>query len=44
MRKNGLLQAVSQLDMLLAMFGEAPERVRKAAEEFKEALKEWANT
>jgi hypothetical protein len=43
MRKSALLQAVSQLDMLLAMFGEAPERVQNSAKEFKEALAEWAN-
>lgn len=35
--------AVSQLDMLLAAFANAPERVQKAAIEFKDSLKEWAN-
>jgi len=43
-RKAGLLAAISQLDMLLAMFGEAPERVKKAANEFRDSLKEWANS
>jgi hypothetical protein len=42
MRKAGLLQAISQLDMLIQMFGEAPKRVLESATEFKEALKEWA--
>jgi hypothetical protein len=42
-RKAGLLQAVTQLDMLLQCFGDAPEKVKKTATEFKEALKEWAN-
>lgn len=41
--KAGILMAVSQLDMLIQAFGTAPERVQKAAQEFKDALKEWAN-
>lgn len=42
-RKAGLLSAITQLDMLLQMFGDAPERVKKAAGEFRDALKEWAD-
>jgi hypothetical protein len=38
-----LLLAVTQLDQLAVAFGEAPERVKNAAEEFKAALKEWAS-
>lgn len=37
-----LLQAVSQLDLLVANMGDAPDRVKAAAEEFKAALTEWA--
>jgi hypothetical protein len=40
--KAGLLLAISQLNMLVEAFGNAPERVKKSAEEFREALKEWA--
>jgi len=43
-RKSGLLQAISQLDMLLQFFGEAPERVKKSAAEFRDALKEWSDS
>lgn len=43
MRKANLLMAVSQLEMLTQAFGEAPERVKKAAEEFQNSLKEWAD-
>lgn len=42
-QKAGILMAVAQLDMLVKAFGEAPERVQKAAKEFQESLKEWAN-
>jgi hypothetical protein len=42
-QKSGLLLAISQLDMLLEAFGNAPDRVKAAAKEFKEALNEWAN-
>jgi hypothetical protein len=42
MKKAGLLQAISQLDMLLSLFTEAPDRVKEAAEEFRNALKEWS--
>lgn len=39
-----LLQALPQLDMLIGAFGQdAPERVQKAAVEFRDSLKEWAN-
>jgi len=44
MRKAGLLQAIGQLDMLIQVFGEAPERVKNAAKEFRAALKEWAES
>jgi hypothetical protein len=44
MRKAGLLQAITQLDMLIQVFGEAPERVKNAAKEFRAALKEWAES
>jgi hypothetical protein len=43
MRKAALIQAVSQLDMMLGVFGEAPEKVKKAAQEFRDALKEWSD-
>lgn len=43
-RKAGLLQAVSQIDMLIQFFGEAPARVKLAATEFRDALKEWSET
>lgn len=43
MRKVALLQAISQLDMLIEFFGDAPERVQKSSKEFRDALKEWAN-
>jgi len=42
-KKAMLLLAVTQLDQLAVAFGEAPERVKNAAEEFKAALKEWAS-
>lgn len=40
--KSALLLAISQLDMLVSAFGNAPERVKKAAKEFQDSLKEWA--
>ena len=43
-RKSQLLLAVSQLDMLLQLFGESPERVQKSTAEFREALNEWASS
>ena len=43
MRKAGLLSAVAQLNLLIGAFGTAPDRVVKAAKEFKESLVEWAN-
>jgi hypothetical protein len=43
MRKAALMQAVSQLDMLLTMFSDAPEKVQKAAKAFRDALEEWSN-
>lgn len=42
LQKVGLLQAVAQLDMLVSMFPNAPERVKKAGEEFRDSLKDWA--
>lgn len=42
-QKAGVLLAVSQLDMLISAFANAPERVKKAAVELKKSLKEWAN-
>lgn len=42
MEKVMLLQAIAQLDMLVEMFQSAPERVKKSAVEFRDALKEWA--
>ena len=41
-RKAGLLQAVSQIDMMLQFFGDSPEYVKKAATEFRDALKKWS--
>lgn len=38
-----LLQAVSQLDLLVNAFSNAPERVRKSGKEFRDALEEWAS-
>jgi hypothetical protein len=41
-RVAGLTQAITQLEMLVSLFGaSAPERVKKAAQEFLEALTEW---
>lgn len=42
-RRMGLLQAIGQLDMLIGFFGDAPERVRVSAKEFRDALEEWSN-
>jgi len=42
MQKAGLLQAVSQLDMLLSVFQNAPDRVKTAGKEFRDALEEWS--
>ena len=42
--KSGLLMAISQLDMLVAAFGGAPDRVKNAAKEFRNSLQEWADT
>lgn len=42
-QKAGLLMAISQLDMFVnAIAQNAPDRVKKAAKEFKESLKEWS--
>jgi hypothetical protein len=41
--KATVLMAVSQLDMLIIAFGSAPEKVLKAAKDFRAALEEWAN-
>lgn len=41
--KSMLLLAISQLEMLVSAFQNAPERVKKAAVEFQDSLKEWAN-
>lgn len=43
-RKAGLLQAISQIDMLIEFFGQAPARVKAAATEFRDALKEWSES
>lgn len=43
-QKSMLLMAVSQLDQLVAAFGEdAPETVKTKAVEFKQALQDWAD-
>lgn len=42
-QKAMLLQAIVQLDMLCKVFGNAPERVQKAATEFRDSLKEWSD-
>jgi len=42
-QKVMLMQAITQLDMLALAFANAPERVKKASQEFSESLKEWAN-
>lgn len=42
-QKAGLFQAVTQLDMLLQFFPNAPKRVEAAGKEFRDALKEWAD-
>lgn len=36
-------QVIPQLDMLISVLSTAPERVRKAATEFRDALKEFAS-
>lgn len=41
--KAGLLMAVSQLEMLVSAFQNAPERVRTASVELRDALQEWAD-
>jgi hypothetical protein len=41
--KEAVLMAVAQLDMLITAFGIAPERVQKAAKEFRDSLEAWAN-
>jgi hypothetical protein len=41
-QKAMLLQAIAQLDMLVEMFSGAPEKVKTAAVNFRDALKEWA--
>lgn len=43
MQKAGLLQAVTQLEMLSMIFPNAPERVIQTHKEFVESMKEWAN-
>ena len=43
LEKTKILLAASQLDMLVKVFTNAPERVQKSAIEFRDALKEWAN-
>jgi len=40
--KAMLLQAISQLEMLVLAFENAPERVKNASKEFRDSLKEWA--
>ena len=42
-QKAMLLQGITQLEMMALAFGNAPERVQKAAKEFTDSLKEWAN-
>jgi len=41
-KKVALLQAVAQLDMLLQMFGDVPDRVKETAKAFRDSLKEWS--
>lgn len=41
-KKAALLQAISQLDMLVQMFADAPDDVKKSATEFRDSLKRWS--
>ena len=41
-QKAGLVQVLAQMDMLVLMFADkAPDRVKNAAKEFRDALQEW---
>jgi len=42
-RKIACLQAVTQLDMLIQMFANAPEYVKEDAKKFRDSLEKWSN-